>query len=193
VLNWQVGNLPPFDPRPRVAWRGSSNHNAKDIAFISLSDQKAKEACAGRTHIMSASTGWPPSAPQVGKPVLLAGFPNQLREIENLFCVSREVGRATINAGSLAAMLRVTSAGYGQFKCRFEYAELLSFNHQPLPLAQLSSNVGGLSGGPVFAVDDISYPFVGVVTQRFGAVTDSDIIVVEALEDLPCSVPGLPA
>ena len=24
VLDWQVGKLPPFDPLPRVAWRGSS-------------------------------------------------------------------------------------------------------------------------------------------------------------------------
>lgn len=189
VLNWQVGNLPPFDPRPRVAWRGGSNHRP-DIVFLSISEQEAEHACAGRTHIISASTGWPPSAPQVGKAVLLVGFPNTLREIDNLFRVTKEVEGAIIKAGSLSAMLRVTTTGEGYFKCRFEYAELLSFDEQPLPLTQLNTNIGGLSGGPVFEVDEIVYPFVGVISQRFGFLEDSDVVVIAALDGLPSSFVG---
>jgi hypothetical protein len=179
-LNWQVGRLPPFDPLPRVEWRGNREYNprGKDIVFLRVSEQEAKEACAGRTHILSASTMWPPPAPQAGQAVLLAGYPNELRELDN----------GTIRPGSFSAMFRVTtSTGDGSFKCRFEYSELLSFDGQPLPLRELHANVGGMSGAPVFGVGTISYPFIGVITERSGAFDDSDTIVIEAVEGLPSS------
>jgi len=185
ALNWQVGALPPFDPLPRVAWRGSSSRKAKDIVFVSLSEQEANEIGGGRSYITSGPTRWPPRAPEVGKTVLIAGFPNELRVVDGLFCVQRESTGATIKAGSLSAMLQVTTVGEGYFKCGFEYAELLDFGGQSLPLSQLSANIGGLSGGPVFAVENINYPFLGLVKQRFGALEDADVIVVEALDDLP--------
>ena len=180
VLNWQVGRLRPFDPRSRIAWRGSSKHRPKDIVFLRISEQEAKEACADRTHIISASTAWPISAPQEGQAVLLAGYPSQLREVVN----------GTIRPGSVSALFRVTtSAGDGTFKCRYEYAELISFDEQPLPLKDLRTNMGGISGGPVFSVGKISYPFVGVISQASGAFEEFAKIVIEALEGVPSSFP----
>ncbi|MGA2712703.1 MAG: hypothetical protein ABSG41_06325 [Bryobacteraceae bacterium] len=184
LLNWQVGKLPPFVPR--VAWRGGRKYNpkGKDMVFLEISEQQAIEACAGRTHILSASTGLAPAAPQVGQTVLLAGYPNELREVDN----------GTVRVGAFSALCQVTrSTGDGTFKCRFEHSQLLSFDERPLPLKELNANVGGMSGGPVFAVENInSYPFVGVITERCRSVLDdSDTIVVESVEGVPSSFPPI--
>lgn len=181
LLNWQVGRLPPIDPLSRIAWRGSSKHRPKDVVFLRISEQEAKEACADGTHIISATSDWPTLAPQEGQTVLLAGYPSQLREVVN----------GIIMPGSLSALFRVTtSTGDGTFKCRFEYAELISFDEQPLPLKDLRTNVGGISGGPVFSVGNISYPLVGVISQASGAFEEFDKIVIEALEGVPSSFPA---
>src|ERR1700689_141286 len=37
-LNWQVGNLPPFDPVPRVEWRSRE----KDVALLRISENEAR-------------------------------------------------------------------------------------------------------------------------------------------------------
>src|ERR1700689_4224418 len=37
-LNWQVGNLPPFDPLPRVEWRSRE----KDVALLRISENEAR-------------------------------------------------------------------------------------------------------------------------------------------------------
>jgi hypothetical protein len=178
LLNWQVGKLPPFDPLSRVAWRGNLKRypKGKDVVFLEVSEREAQDACAGVTNILTASTGWPPAAPALGDAILLAGYPNALREI----CSS------TIEPGAISAMFRVTtSTGDGTFKCRFEYGELLSFTEKELPMKELNTNVGGLSGGPALAVGNLSYPVVGVITQRSGAFDTSDTIVVEALDGVP--------
>lgn len=179
VLNWQVGEL-RFDPISRVAWRGSTKNKPKDIVFLRVTEQEAREACADRNHILSAPTGWPPRAPQEGEMVLLAGYPTQLREVDG----------GVIRPGPLSAMLPVTtSTGDGTFKCRYEYEDLISFDPQALPLEGLRGNLGGVSGGPVFSMGAICYPFVGVISQRSGAFDDFDAIVVEAAEGVPSSFP----
>jgi hypothetical protein len=143
-----------------------------------VSEREAVEACSGRTNIVSAPTGWPPPTPVVGQTVLLAGYPNELREIDG----------GVIKPGSLSVLVEVTTqTGDGTFKCRIKYSELLSFDGQPVPLNQLRANLGGMSGGPVFVVDTICYPFLGVITQRGGGFGDFDNIVVEAAEGVPSS------
>ena len=180
-LDWIVGRL-RFDPlqRERALWRGSCKHQPKDIVFIEVLEREAEEACAGRTNLVSASTGWPAAAPEVGQTVLLAGYPNELRETDN----------GVVKPGSFSARLEVTTqTGDGTFKCRLEYSELLSFDEQPVPMKELRANVGGMSGGPVFAVEAICYPFVGVITQRGGGFGDFDNIVIEAVERVSSSFP----
>ena len=68
VLNWQVGDLPPFDPLSRVAWR----NREKDIVLLRISESEAQNIgpC-----IISTPTAWPPRAPQEGDLLLVAGYP----------------------------------------------------------------------------------------------------------------------
>jgi len=180
VLNWQVGEL-RFDPLPRVAWRGSSKRRSKDIVFLRVSEQEARDACADRTIIISSPALWPPAAPQEGRTVLLAGFPTQLREVDN----------GIIRPGPFSAMLPVTtSTGDGTFKCRYNYDELISFNELPLPLEEMRGSAGGVSGGPVFSMETISYPFVGVISERSGAYEEIDSFVIEAVDGVPSVFPG---
>ena len=101
----------------------------------------------------------------------------------------REIDNGVIKPGSLSARLEVTTqTGDGTFKCRIEYSELLSFDEQPVPLKELRANVGGMSGGPVFVVETVCYPFAEVITQRGGGFGDFDNIVIEAVEGVPSSL-----
>jgi hypothetical protein len=64
-----------------------------------------------------------------------------------------------IDHGGFGQIFRVSSsAGDGSFKCRFEYRELISHDDQPLPMKTIESNVGGMSGGPVFLMGESSSP-----------------------------------
>jgi hypothetical protein len=177
-LVWQVGEF-PFDPLPRVAWRGSSKRTPKDIVFLRLLEREAREAWGDQAHIISAANGWPPSAPIEGELVLLAGYPKRIREVES----------DTITPRPLSAMLKVTrSTGDGTFKCRYESSDITSFDPEALPLEDLRGNTGGVSGGPVFRIEDSSDPFVfvGVLSEAGGGtVDDADTIVIEAVDGVP--------
>lgn len=176
-VNWQVGRLKPFDPRERVVWRGGRRYNTrgKDIAFIEMSEIEAREACAGLDLTLNAPDIWPPAAPEQGQVVFMAGHPNELMQSAN----------GEIDHGGFGQIFRVSSsAGDGSFKCRFEYRELISHDDQPLPMKTIESNVGGMSGGPVFLMGESSSPLVGVISER-GNHEDASTIVIEALEGLP--------
>lgn len=149
VLNWQVGNLPPFDPLPRVAWRDGE----KDVVLIRISEDEARSIgpCT-----ISCPIAWPPPVPQEGQTVLVAGYPRGLRE-EN-------ASSGWIGAGPYSAVFRVTTAGPGYCKCLIERKDLISFDGGPLP--EPDADMGGLSGGPVLLVTDLSYPLVGIITDR---------------------------
>jgi hypothetical protein len=149
VLNWQVGNLPPFDPLSRVAWRDGE----KDIVLMRISENEARSIgpCT-----ISSPPEWPPLVPQEGQMVLVAGYPRGLRE-EN-------PSSGWIGAGPYSAVFRVTSVGAGYCKCLIERKDLISFDGGPLP--EPDADMGGLSGGPVLLVGAISYPLVGIITDR---------------------------
>jgi hypothetical protein len=145
-LNWQVGHLPPFDPRARVAFRD----RAKDTLLLRLLEDEARRigSC-----IMS-STEWPPPPPEAGQLVLVSGYPKVLREI----------GPYTVGAGPLSAMFRVTTTGDGYFYCQIERNNLVSFN-EGSPLPDASMDMGGLSGGPALLVAKMTYPLVGIISE----------------------------
>jgi len=149
VLNWQVGDLPPFDPIPRVAWRSRD----LDIVLLRVT---AKEARSIGPCIISAPGKWPPVTPQEGQIVLVGGYPKALRE--------EDIQNGSIGAGPYSAVFRVTVVGDGYCKCMIERRDLISFDGGPLP--QVGIDMGGLSGGPVLLMDAINYPLVGVVTDR---------------------------
>jgi hypothetical protein len=176
-INWQVGRLRPFDPLERVAWRGGRRHNGrgKDIACIEISESEAREACAGLDLILRASTPWPPAVPEQGQVVFMAGHPTEQMQSSN----------GEIDVGGFGQIFRVTtSTGDGSFKCRFEYRELISHDDQALPMETIETNVGGMSGGPVFLMGESGYPLVGVISER-GNHVQATTIVIEALEGLP--------
>jgi hypothetical protein len=149
VLNWQVGNLPPFDPIPRVAWRSRD----LDIVLLRITGDEARSIgpC-----IISTPTKWPPVMPQEGQLVLVGGYPKALRE--------EDIPAGSIGAGPYSAVFKVTAVGDGCCKCTIDRRDLISFDGGPLPPP--GTDMGGLSGGPVLLVDAINYPLVGVVTDR---------------------------
>ena len=181
-LVWQVGAV-PFDPLRHVAWRGSSKSKRKDIVFLRLLEREARAACGDQARIILAANGWPPSAPKEDELVLLAGYPKQIREVEN----------DTIAPGPLSTMLKVTrSTGDGIFKCRYESSDVTSFAPGTWPLEDLRGKTGGVSGGPVFRIEDSSDPFVfvGVISEVGGGTVDgADTFVIEAVDGVPSRFP----
>jgi hypothetical protein len=149
-LNWQVGNLRPFDPLPRVAWRDRQ----RDIVLLSISDDEARSVgpCS-----ISIPPKWPPPLPQEGDWVIMAGYPRALREEDSV------AGR--IGAGPASAVYRVTEVRPGSCVCVIERKDLISFNGGPLP--EPDADMGGLSGGPVLLVGNASYPLVGIIMSRW--------------------------
>jgi hypothetical protein len=150
VLNWQVGNLPPYDPVPRVAWR----HGERDLVFLRLSEDELTRIgpCT-----ISTPPQWPPFLPQVGQLVVVAGYPKALRE--------DDPSSGWIGSGPYSAVFPVTTVGSGYCISKIEHKELVSFNGGPLP--EPDTDMGGLSGGPVLLVGNLSYPVVGAITQRW--------------------------
>jgi hypothetical protein len=148
-LNWQVGNLPPFDPLPRIVWRDCE----RDIVLLRILENEARGMgpC-----IISAPAKWPPLAPHEGQLVLVGGYPKALRE--------EQPSSGWIGAGPYSAVFKVTIVGEGYCKCVIERKDLTSFDGKPLP--EPGTDMGGISGGPVLLVDTLSYPLVGVVTDR---------------------------
>jgi|HubBroStandDraft_6_1064221.scaffolds.fasta_scaffold248625_2 hypothetical protein len=148
-LNWQVGGLPPFDPLPRIAWRSVP----RDIVFLRVSEDEAVHACGAKGCIIPAATGWPPQRPNMGDPILVLGYPKTLREVD----------QSWIGGGPYSAILRVTAAGDDYVYSQIEHKDLMSFDGGPLPAP--STDLGGLSGGPVVLIAKVA-SFVGLVSQH---------------------------
>ena len=117
ILNWQVGDLPPFDPIPRVAWRDKE----RDIVLLRLFEEETHRIgpC-----IIPKPHEWPPLTPREGDFVLVAGYPKALRELDPA---------GTIGAGPYSAMLRVTTTGEGYCTCQINHEDLISYDGGPLP------------------------------------------------------------
>jgi len=74
-LNWQVGNLRPYDPLPRVVWRCRE----RDVVFLRFLDDEVGQICA---HLIAAPQQWPPEQPHVGDMIVAAGYPKVSREVD---------------------------------------------------------------------------------------------------------------
>lgn len=148
-LNWQVGNLPPFDPLLRVEWRSPE----RDIVLLRISENEARSIgpCT-----IAAPRRWPVHPPKEGDLVLVAGYPKGLRE-EN-------PSEGWIGSGPYSAIFRVTLAEADRCKCLIERRDLIGFEGGRLP--EPGADMGGLSGGPVLLVDTLDFPLIGVVTDR---------------------------
>jgi hypothetical protein len=67
--------------------------------------------------------------------------------------------------------------------CHIKRKDLISFNGGPLP--EPGAEMGGLSGGPVLLVGNLSYPLVGLITDRcYMSSADLEILRVATLESV---------
>jgi hypothetical protein len=165
-LNWQFGHLPPFNPLERIAWRDQK----RDIVFLAISEQEVARAGNEDSLAFSASGGWPPPTPAAGQPVLIAGYPKILREIES----------TTIESGPYSAVFRITSTGPGYFYCQIDHEELISFDGGTLPPPD--ADVGGLSGGPAALMMPLDYPLAGIIVEHNQAY---NILRISTLDGIP--------
>lgn len=107
--------------------------------------------------------------------VLVGGYPKALRE--------EDLRAGSIGAGPYSAVFKVTAVGEGCCKCMIERRDLISFDGGPLPPP--GTDMGGLSGGPVLLVGALSYPLVGVVTDRCEmSFAEFEILKFAALADV---------
>jgi hypothetical protein len=167
-LNWQFGNLPPFDPIPRVAWRDAD----RDVVFLRISKKEVLAACNDTSLVFEALGGWPPPVPTSGQVVLISGFPRTLREVDS----------RVISAGPYSAMFRVTTSAFGYFTCQIVQDDLISFDGGALPPED--ADVGGLSGGPVALMTSLAYPLVGIVTEHLQAFNILRIATFEGINEV---------
>lgn len=157
-LNWQVGNLPPFDPLSRIAWKDKN----LDVVLLRISEE---EAGAIGPCTISGPTKWPPDLPQKGELVLVAGYPKVLREEDR--------NSGLIGFGPLTAVFRVTEVGERYCSCVVEREDLIGFDS---PLPEPGTEIGGMSGAPVLHVGMLNYPIIGVVTGSFKMNDELEIV-----------------
>src|SRR5258708_28553924 len=86
---------------------------------------------------------------------MVAGYPKLLREVH-------DAGR--IGASPSSSIFRVTSVGEGFCKCQIDEEDIISYDEGQVPEA--GTDMGGLSGGPVFLVRQLDYPLIGVITDQ---------------------------
>jgi hypothetical protein len=120
---------------------------------------------------VQAPAQWPPMPPAKGQNVLLAGYPQKLRELDQ--------AAGKIGAGPYSAMLPVIEAGEGYFQCHLNTADLISYDENPLP--DPDADLGGLSGGPVLLVGALHYPLVGIITDQKNLFDELHLIRVATL------------
>ena len=130
-----------------VVWRDAD----ADLAIVALPPKQASEVGVTAD---SAPNGWPPPVPRVGEYVLVAGYPSQAM-------VHHSDDRYQFNA--LATRHKVTSVGSDYCMCQWERDQFISFGGPGIPEA--GSMLGGLSGGPVFLEQRLSFPLIGAVSQ----------------------------
>lgn len=167
ALIWQVGKLRPFDPLQRVAWRDAK----KDIVFLRLRQDEVESIGPVTIYVPPQ---WPPPSPQVGQIVVVAGFPGDLREVDR---------SGWIGAGPFSAVFRVTTTGDDYCTCRIEQKELISFTDNPPPVP--GTDMGGISGGPVLLIGELSYPLVGIITDLgYMDFADLELLRIATLENV---------
>jgi hypothetical protein len=149
---FQVGNV-RLEPDAQLI-----DENAEmDLATISLSVKQAEKLQSDGVPGSSIfhPTGWPSPPVKVGDTVALGGFPGSWREkvaIDELHFDSYSIGATA-----------VSSVGQDRFACQFERDRWLwsSSKHSLEDVRDL----GGLSGGPVFAIRGLHYDLVGIISE----------------------------
>jgi trypsin-like peptidase len=97
---------------------------------------------------------WPPNPILPGQYIVAAGYPAFARE---------HTSTGEVGFGCVSSLHRVAAAGEGYAVCQFEREHWISTTPECLPPP--TTSLGGLSGGPVLRLDQLSYPVVGLVSQ----------------------------
>lgn len=134
-----------FDPRERVSLRNAD----EDIAAIQLS--AAEVEYVGVT-VCSMPLGWPPPPLAPGDFLVMAGYPAMYREKQG----------PQVSFPALSAVFEVTSSGRFHPVWQWDRDRMVNTTGGDVP--QPGPNLGGMSGGPVFLLQDLVYPLVGVAT-----------------------------
>jgi hypothetical protein len=131
------------------AAKGVIEDESRDTVLIPVADRDAQRS--GQT-ISSTPLGWPPPAPAIGSFVVFSGCPEMNREHDT----ADHVG-----IGCFSSLMRVTDVSAYGLICQFERDTWIwdGPNDPPPPGSKLS----GMSGGPVFSLDGISIPLVGLI------------------------------
>ena len=135
-----------FEPLSRVSARTSSH----DCVAIELTDAETETL---RTPVCTATNGWPPPVPQPGDLISLAGYPRLYR---------RQSG-AVVEFGALTATFEVTAGGEYHCVAQWDRNHIVNTTESAIP--EYGSDLGGMSGGPVFLVRQLSYPICGLITD----------------------------
>jgi hypothetical protein len=144
---WQAADL-IFDPRDRIAVRDATN----DVALLELREGEAAQA--GRLGCSTA--GWPPPTPHPGDFILVSGYPAVIRE---------QPTHRQVRFWALSALLEVTTTGEFHLVPQWERENMTRFGGEGPGVPPPGIELGGMSGGPVLLVRQLSYPLVGVVTD----------------------------
>ncbi len=144
----------PFDLEERLI----DQLEDPDIATFKVAEN---EADAIGTSITSL---WPPILPEIGQPVVFAGYPGNER---------LKVGPRELSFAPLPALMIATSVSERQISCQFEREYLV----QAPGFQELGPHyeTGGMSGGPLFTVverNGISRWHLGAVIKEGNASLD---------------------
>ena len=160
---FQVGDV-LLDPSNAIAWKDLEN----DIVFLHLTPDEAQQT---RVSFCEPILGWPPPHPNEGDYVLISGFPAVMRE---------RFSAKHVDFPALSTMLQVSSVSGRHMVCQFEREHWISFDPSGFPPP--GTDLGGMSGAPVFAVGNLAYPLIGVVSEFS---SDYELLYMKTLSHLP--------
>jgi hypothetical protein len=157
-----VGDVPLEPPQVRFADREN------DIVFLAIPEVLVRDLDAVP---YDPGSRWPPRRVTTDDSVFFCGLPAFLRSDE---------GEGEILFGNMSLVLTVSSVAEHHFVLPLEREKWEDLGRVPLPGEDVF--LGGLSGAPVFVMDDLSYPLVGLIS----AVGESlPLLYVASLSHVP--------
>jgi S1-C subfamily serine protease len=162
TLTFQVGTLRLYAEK-RLIWHDRTS----DIAFLSLESHELDLIPA----LTWLAPSWPPPPPAVGDYVAFVGYPTDYR---------RDLGPGRVELTPVGGLMPVTSAAPGNLKCVLPRETLVAVLGSEVPAP--GTDLGGMSGGPVFRVRPDPLELVGIITD-FGQ--NFDMFWMASLSDTP--------
>ena len=154
---FQIGNL-KLDPIPKIISESSKDN--LDIVIIDLEGENLEELKFGNVENLDffVPSKWPPGEVNIDQFVAFAGFPGAWRE-------SVDSSSLVFNAFTCGACL-VGSVTDDHLCCVIERQQwIVSYERAGFDGFELMK-LGGLSGGPVFFLNELFWEFVGIIYEH---------------------------